>query len=217
MYHYVENKEFLKEAHELCRKILNKVVGILLNKGISSQAVLVGSGGRNMVTQNGNGDVDFDFNLLIQKCNFIKDCKRIKNIVRKACNEVMKSFGYQDVKDSTSCITTCKMSLKEYQNIKFSIDLCVVRKDEDDAWHRLIHDKASNPQKDRYFWNIAPNSSAIASKAQRIKKAGAWSKVRQRYLEIKNRYLKKQDTNHLSFICYIEAVNEIYNELFGKH
>ena len=31
------------------------------------------------------------------------------------------------------------------------------------------------------------------------------------YLNIKNRYLRQNDHDHPSFICYIEAVNNVYN------
>ena len=33
----------------------------------------------------------------------------------------------------------------------------------------------------------------------------------QQYEKIKNMYLVRNDYNHPSFICYIEAVNNVYN------
>ena len=44
-----------------------------------------------------------------------------------------------------------------------------------------------------------------------IKEKGKWQLVRSQYLDIKNRYLRQNDHDHPSFICYIEAVNNVYN------
>ena len=38
--------------------------------------------------------------------------------------------------------------------------------------------------------------------------------VREQYLALKNMYLSKNDINHPSFICYIEAVNNVYNSRY---
>ena len=35
--------------------------------------------------------------------------------------------------------------------------------------------------------------------------------TREQYKRIKNKYLTSNDYNHSSFICYIEAVNNVYN------
>lgn len=216
MYHYVEDKKILKKAQKSCRQDLDELVSILLDERISSQVILVGSGARNMVTQNGDGDIDFDYNLLIQKCDDINDCRHIKEIVRLAFNKVMRKQGLDDVQDSTSSLTTCKMILNKYSDISFSVDLCIVAKDKSDKWYRLIHQKTGFVNNDRYYWNEAPNSDMIAYKSKQIKKKGLWEKVRQRYLDKKNYYLTRNDYDHPSFICYIEAVNEVYNEIFGK-
>lgn len=48
-------------------------------------------------------------------------------------------------------------------------------------------------------------------KAKYIKKRGKWELVRTQYLKIKNRYLRQNDHDHPFFICYIEAVNNVYN------
>lgn len=60
-------KYFSKKAQTTCVEILNDLTQELLNYGISSQFILVGSGAINMVTQNANNPIDFDYNLCIQK------------------------------------------------------------------------------------------------------------------------------------------------------
>ena len=87
--------------------------------------------------------------------------------------------------------------------------ICIVCEDTDGNYYRLIHDKRYFPN--RYFWNQAPNSRNIREKAKCIKEKGKWISVREQYLRIKNQYLTSNDYNHSSFICYIEAVNNVYN------
>lgn len=210
MYHFVEDKEFLKRAQNSCVEDLNKLVGSLLEEGISAQFILVGSGGRNMVTQNEDGDIDFDYNLLIQKCDDINDCRFLKETTRKALNKIMRKNGLHDVEDSTSALSTKNVYFKDNPDIKFSMDLCIVAKDDKGNWYRLIHQKTGYSNSDRYFWNQVPNSSKVSEKAVTLKANNLWEEVRQCYLNKKNLYLKRNDNNHPSFICYIEAVNEVY-------
>lgn len=210
MYIYVEDKEFLKAAQASCASDLRQVVALLLEEGISSQFILVGSGGRNMVTQNEHGDIDFDYNLVIQKCDDINDCKFLKETVRKAYNRVLRKQGLRDVSDSTSSLTTEKFFLKAYPKIGFSVDLCIVARGKEGEWYRLIHNKTGFAAMDSYYWNEAPHSEDVALKAKALKANGLWQEVRECYLSKKDQYLSNNDHNHPSFICYIEAVNEVY-------
>ena len=214
MYRFVENKTFLKKAQLACSNMLQDLIELLKEDGISSQIILVGSGGRNMITQNGDGDIDFDYNLYVQKCDYINDGRQLKECVRRRFNEIMKRYKLNDVQDSTSTLTTYKMCLKGYEDINFSIDLCVIAKKSDDNWYRLIHEKTGIVSRDRYFWNIVPDSFDVASKASLLKRSNLWQEVRNGYLNKKNFYLPRNDYNHTSFICYVEAVNEVFSKYF---
>ena len=83
--------------------------------------------------------------------------------------------------------------------------------DEDGRYHRLIHKKTGWVCKDEYYWNIAPHSRELRKKVVHIKECGKWELVRDQYLRLKNHYLTQNDHDHPSFICYIEAVNNVYN------
>lgn len=216
MFHYVDDKCYLKKAQSYCSELLTDLTLELLEKDISSQFFLVGSGARNMVTQNGNEPIDFDYNLYIQKCNDINNCQFIKETVRKAFNKVLRTYNLSDCDDSTSSLTTKPIYFKDKPKIQFSIDLCIVAQNDKRAWFRLIHEKTGYTSNDRYFWNEAPNSKNIKMKSSEIKDAGKWQFVRDEYIELKNAYLQKNDYNHPSFICYIESVNNIYNHLRQK-
>ena len=54
MFAYVEDKAFLKRAQNCCSDLMHELEDELREDGINSQFFLVGSGARNMVTQNGD-------------------------------------------------------------------------------------------------------------------------------------------------------------------
>lgn len=212
MYKYVKDKEFLKRAQAYCSSLVKELENELRgSEGINSQFFLVGSGGRNMVTQNENGDIDFDYNLNMISCQDW-DAKSIKETVRKSFNKIMRKNGLDNVQDSTSSLTTARFYLKDMPNIGFSIDVAIVKKSTNGLWERLIHQKTGYTFNDSWIWNIAPNSTQIKEKASIIKKSHLWGEVRETYLRKKNMYLRRNDNNHSSFNCYIESVNEVYDK-----
>ena len=129
MYHYVDDKVFLKKAQTTCVEILNDLTQELLDYSISSQFILVGSGARNMVTQNAHNPIDFDYNLCIQKCENINDCRTIKEIVRTVFNKVLKANNLSDCEDSTSSLTTKPIYFTDNSEIQFSMDICIITRD----------------------------------------------------------------------------------------
>ena len=216
MYDYVEDKEFLRRAQADCSQMMHELEEELREEGINTQFFLVGSGARNMVMQNGNGPIDFDYNLNILSCDDIDDCRFIKEEVRKAFNRVLRNNGLCDVSDSTIPLTTKPIYFTDKPDIKFTMDVCIVR-NRNGKWERLKHEKTGIWQNDSYYWNVAPNSRNYVEKSKAIKDVpGWWEVVRQQYKDIKNRYLSKQDNDHPSFVCYIEAVNNVYNQMRQK-
>lgn len=216
MYHYVEDKEFLKEMKSLCSKIINQLVQSINNDSVMTvKAELVGSGAKNLITQNGKEAIDLDYNLCIEEVfelNF-NDSMRIKEYIKKHFNTVLNNNGWGDCQDSTSVITTEKRYFTNENKTPFSIDLAIVRKINGN-WERLIHDKTGFVNLDRWYWNIAPNSRGLSDKVYEIKKENLWNEVRDLYLAKKNIYLRRQDYNHPSFIIYLETINEIYDKHF---
>ena len=119
MYHYVEDKNFLKRAQKTCSDLMAKLEDELRENGINSQFFLVGSGARNMVAQNGDEPIDFDYNLSIISCKDINDCKAIKEAVRKAFNNVLRRHKLPDCDDSTSSLTMKKIYFEGDNSIEF--------------------------------------------------------------------------------------------------
>ena len=215
MYEYVEDKQFLKRAQNCCSDIMKQLEESLRKQGMNTQFFLVGSSARNMITQNGDGNIDFDYNLNILSCDDWK-ARSIKELIRKTFNKVMRENNLSDVEDSTSSLTSKLIYFNDDPNIEFKIDVCIVT-EQDDNWYRLIHRKTGVMQTDEYIWNEAPHSKNCKAKADQIKIIpGWWEVVRNKYLEIKNHYLRFHDDNHPSYICYVEAVNAVYNSMKQK-
>lgn len=219
-YDYPQEKDFLKDAQSVSAAILEDLQASVREEGIPCQFFLVGSGGRNMITRNGDGPIDFDYNLNILSFDDWKGKgagKRLKDTIHALLNDVLRAWHLSGAEDSTSSLTIKLMYLSDYgEELKFSIDIAIVVRDQQGSYHRLIHEKHGNSHVDRWLWNKIPDSRDVAERAKLIKQKGKWQAVRTRYLEKKNHYFSKGDNNHSSFICYIESVNEVYFSLKQK-
>ena len=212
MFDYVEDKEFLSRIRNLCGRIMQDFCHYLKEDyDIGATFYLVGSGARNLIVENASLPIDLDYNLEIVRCQDYEDCRFIKECARKSFNKVLSEYGLGDCEDSTSSLTTRKIHFVKGNPTEFSIDVCIVCRDTEECFYRLIHEKTGFSYWDRYYWNEALHSERIQKKANYIKKRGKWELVRTQYLDIKNGYLRQNDHNHPSFICYIEAVNNVYN------
>lgn len=216
MYELVAESEAKKYRKE-CSSVLTKTCAILKKKDISAQFTLVGSGARNLITRNGDGPYDLDYNLEIVNApdEVWNDLHQLKETIRTALNKA-NGFDFSDAHDSTS-VLTCLRHFKNEPTVEFKFDVAIVKRDKNGMLQKLVHNKTewgfgNNGQ---YTWNRIPNSHGVGDKAQKIKDTGKWLLVRERYVDKKNRNLSRQDHTHPSYIVYVEAVNEIYNQLFG--
>lgn len=214
MYHYIEDKEFLKNMRNVCSNLVNQLVQRINNGNVMEvEAYMVGSGARNLETQNANNPIDLDYNIGIVKLYSydINDCDKIKEYIKKEFNKVLNSNGWGDCKDSTSVLNTGFREFKSGNKTNFKIDLGIVV-ESDKTWYRLIHQKTGNTHTDKWIWNQGPNSKGVDDRVAWLKKNNLWNEVRVAYLKKKNMYLSRGDNNHPSFNCYIEAVNEVYDK-----
>ena len=213
MYHWITDKSFLGRMKALCSDIVNRLVQSINNDGeLFVRQRLVGSGARNLIVQNAELPVDLDYNLeIVRAAGYdIGDCRGIKEYVRKKFNEVLEKAGWGDCSDSTSALTTEKRCFRKGCGAAFSIDLCIVRAEEDGKWYRLIHHKTGIAAFESYCWNEAKSSSGYEMRARWLKENGLWHEVRETCLGKKNMYLCRMDRSHPSFVVYIEAVNEVF-------
>ena len=216
-YEFVYESE-VKQYRSDCSKTLKKTCELLRAKGISAQFSLIGSGARNMITRNGEGPYDLDYNLLIMKAEerYWNDLRLLKETVRNALNRAERREFFSDAQDSTSCLTAL-LPFKDTLNVEFSFDVAIIKKNPNGNYVRLIHNKNVYALGwDQYTWNEVPNSHQVKNKADKLKEKGVWQEVRGKYLEKKNMYLSWKDRNHPSFVVYVEAVNEVYNRYFNR-
>lgn len=213
MIDYVKDKEFLKKSYSLCADLVNQLVQELKHYGIETKQEIVGSGRHGLITQNGKGPIDYDFNLwILDDGGFIEGSELKKNIM-DAFDFILARKDLPDCfcKDSCSVITTKKMVLPKGNRTPFSIDLCIVKEDKQGRWYRLIHQKTGIVQLDRWIWNQGPDSREIYKKEAYLKPEH-WQEVRDAYLQKKRTYLKQNIHTKPSFVCYIEAINDVYNK-----
>ena len=213
MYHWIEDKEFLGKAKARCADIVNQLVQVINSEGnMTVKQHLVGSGAKNLITQNANEPIDFDYNLEVVKSgNYGRNNGReIKDYMKQIFDEILDNAGWGHCQDSTSALTTGKINFSKGNQTPFSIDLCIIRVNPNGSWERLVHQKTGFIQMDQWYWNEAPQSRALTDRVDWLKNNNHWLEVRNTYLDKKNMYLSRKDHDHPSFIIYIEAVNEIY-------
>lgn len=210
MYQFVE-AQVVDRYRSYCANILVQLRDNLYDEySINSQFILIGSGARNLVTQDGNGPFDLDYNLVILRMPdlYWNNLKKLKDIVRNTLNTIVGNTYFSDGKDSTSVITSI-LHFKNNPDVKFSFDIAILARNEKGNLCRLIHQK--NGLYDRFIWNEVPHSHNLKDKVDALKKSGHWNNVRDTYLNKKNMCLRRNDRIHPSFIVYVETVNELYD------
>lgn len=209
MYHYLEDYSKVLPYHEFFSNKLNQLKQ-RFEKDYKIQVSIntVGSYYRDLITQNGNLPFDIDYNIVLEN-RTVTDVNAgpLKNYAIKVLNELIGD-RYSDFKycqDSTAAIT-----IRHVVNAKleFSADIAIVASNKNGLFCRLIHDKKNN----KYDWSPIPNSDKVYDRFRKLKQYGYMNSIKERYLDKKNFYLRKQDHSHPSFVVFVEAVNEIWNK-----
>lgn len=197
------NQNEVKELTKWCMEVLHKVQDEV-REYFTFDIRLIGSGDKRLVTQNGRGSFDLDYNIILQKDKkgLLNSPKQIKEIFTKRFKSVLSEYGLEhlNVSDSKSVIT-----IKSLRNnhLEFSFDAAIFVEGDNGYFYRLINDKNTG----RYIWNQERQSADYLKKFQAIKENGYWSNFKQRYLELKNMHLSRQD-DVKSFSIFLETLNE---------
>ncbi len=204
MYKYVTKGE-VAPYRACCSDVLNRLKMKLEKEcGIKAYVTLIGSGAKNMVTRDGKGPFDLDYNLVLTSIpqKYEKSPEHLKNDIRKLLDRMVDT-RFTPGKDSTSSIKYI-VHAGDGQTVVFSFDVALIR--EEGGESKLIHDKKQGV----FIWNQIRESAGLGTKAAAVKKGGYWMNVRHDYLELKNDYLSQGDKHHPSFVVYIQAVNQVY-------
>ncbi len=205
MYQFVTDKEELRELKNACETIIKNVQKSWLKEYFTFQFVLIGSGSKNLITKNGeNGEYDLDYNFILQKDKqgLANNPKKIKELFIQAFNEANPGLGFKPAENSTSVITS---KLVYEQRLFFSFDVAILCEGNNGNYLKIRRNKQNN----QYYWNEEKHSRNYQSKIKAIKDADKWNPLRDRYLELKNHYLSRQE-DIASFSVLIQAINEIY-------
>ena len=213
MYEYVGWK-LVQRYDRKCRKILEELRQVLREEyGIDSQISLVGSGARNMVTRNGNGPFDLDYNLILQSYpkEFNHDLGRLKRDIRETLTSISRGVNFFRGEDSHSVITMLLASPASKAPV-FHADLAILSKNVDGDFQRLIHNKQL--LSGGYTWNKLRDSNRVGRRAAMLRQQGYWAEVYKAYLNRKNWYLRSLH-DRTSFQVYVETVNEVFQRHYG--
>lgn len=211
MFEYIPKSEY-QPIRKYVESVINKVQDDLRKKGIVTfQYHLIGSAGkRHLVTReiNGNRGFDFDYNFVIQKYN--PDYQKPKELKKVFINEFNKYFGsnYECAEDSTS-VFTIKNIDKTKSKIIHSFDFAIVDyvyDSEDRLRQRYIRfDKNTKG----YSWAFRKLHNDHSDYEELIKEEGLWDKLRELYLENKNKEPHKK-----SRIVYYQTIDTFFKRHF---
>ena len=140
MYHYIQDKDFQKRLKCTCSDIVTQLVqNINKDSVMTVKTCLVGSGAKNLITQNANNPIDLDYNICIldTKSININNGRDIKEYIRKGFNSVLKANDWSDCKDSTSVLTTEERVFKRGNQTAFSIDLAITLKNKEERVYAI--------------------------------------------------------------------------------
>lgn len=185
MCEYVDGK--LVQCYDRkCRKILEELRQVLREEyGIDCLISLVGSGARDMVTRNGNGPFDLDYNLILQNYpeEFDHDLCGLKRVVRETLDSISRRVNFSFGQDSRSAITILEFPAPSKSPV-FHADLAILSKNVEGDFQRLIHNKQIFSE--GYTWCKLPDSHRVGRRADMLRQQGDWAEVRKAYLDRKN-------------------------------
>ena len=212
MYHYVESKDY-KPYHFFISDKLNRLKQeILKEKKIESQVDSVGSLYKKLITQNNTLPFDLDYNFVIENCLITQlNPGKLKDYAMDYLDNLIAE-EYEDFKycqDSKAAITIRRVV---DGRLDFSADIAILAKNKNGQYCRLLHDK----QRQKYDWAPVPNSEKVYEIFRKLKNYGYWEDIREIYLKKKNHYLSIQDTDHPSFVVFVETIKEVWDRYENK-
>lgn len=213
MYEYVDWK-LVQRYDRKCRKILEELRQVLREEyGIDSQISLVGSGARNMVTRDGNGPFDLDYNLILQNYpeEFDHDLGRLKRVIRETLDLISRGVNFSFGQGSRKVIKIWEFTPTD-NSPAFHADLAILSKNVDGDFQRLTHN--TQLWLENYTWCKLPDSNRVGRRASVLRQQGYWAEVRKAYLDHKNEQLHSL-SQCTSFQVYVETVNEVFQHHYG--
>ena len=209
-FEYVTKAEYQPVREEL-ESIIHRAQKFMKEKyDTTFQYRLIGSGKRHLITRvkGGNGGYDFDYNLILQapEKGYCYKAKVVKEHFLQAFNYAVKGTQYKFPEDSTSAVTIKVVNYKK-SAILHSCDFAVIYypEKETNAGYMFL----KNWKNGQYSFEMRNLSQRADEKLETILRySNGWNAIREEYLKIKN---SNNDPDKHSFILFLEAVNNVYN------
>lgn len=216
MYEYVPRSEYSPVRNDVETFIKQVQNEMRKDNDLPFQFALIGSGKRHLVTRikGGNGGYDFDYNLIISPPGdgYSYRAKVVKQQFMEAFKHALRGTQYSFPKDSTSAITI-KMVDKKNKRICHSFDFAIIYYDDrcdDEGYYYLRNNKSQRC----YEFAFRALRFNVQDRVSEILEEYTWDWIRDEYLKLKN--INEGNGKH-SFSLYIEAVNNVYNQLFLQY
>lgn len=181
--------------------------------GLKFQFQLIGSGQKHLITRikGGNRGYDFDYNLIIPppEEGYRYKANIIKQNFMNAFNIAVKGTEYSFSKDSTSVIKI-KTVDKANSKIQYGCDFAIIYYEEDSGNEGYYYLR-KNKKQQSYSFGFRSLIN-MDEKVNDICAENGWNHVREEYRKLKN---INEGNNKKSFSLYIEAVNNVYNQMFN--
>lgn len=222
-YEFVSRTEYTPARKEIEKLIKRAQDRMWETDGKTFQFQLVGSGKRHLITREvgGNRGYDFDYNLIIKNPGegYFYNAELVKQRFMRAFTAAFKGTAYAPPEDSTSAITV-KVIDRKHSRILHSCDFAIIyygKQQGREGYFYLRKDKNhySFSPVISYGFKFRPLDFEPKEKVAEIcrqRKQDGWKMIQEEYLKIKNRDREEKP----SYSLYVEAVNNVHNQIFGR-
>ncbi len=202
---YVSKNE-AKPVREDLYKIICKVQDIV-RPYFTFQFKPVGSSSRNMITYDRKSNIgfDFDFNLEINDDDENYSAQEIRQIIKRAIDQVAPKYGYKPCEDSTRVLTIKKVNTHT-SKIIHSCDFALVYNYGNGKQQYIRFNKNTQD----YTWeNQGKGFKNLDNKIAWLKDNGHWGELEDYYIDKKNR---NNNPDKHSRSIFAESINEMYQK-----
>ena len=222
-YEFVSRAEYTPVRKEIEKIIKRAQDRMLETDGKTFQFQLVGSGKKHLIAREigGNRGYDFDYNLIIQSPEegYHYKAKLVKQRFMRAFSAAVKGTTYSSPKDSTSVITI-KVVDRKNSRILHSCDFAIIyygKHQGRDGYYYLRKDKNHGGSifpvsYDFKFRLLTFEPKEKVTEICQQRNIDGWKMIQDEYLKVKERDLEQKP----SYSLYLEAVNNVYNQIFGR-
>lgn len=204
-FEYVVRREYSPVKNELIQ--LMNLVQEEVRDYFTFSYEFIGSASRNMITREVDGNVgyDFDVNIRVNDPEENYSAEELRRILKYGFDQHNNKFDYDYTEDS-SRVLTIKVKDRNNKRILHSCDFAIVF----DCSNGRQQYVRYNKKQQSYTWEYQPKGFYLLDdKIADIKEYGYWQKVRELYIEKKNKNL---DPNKKSRSIFAETVKEVYDK-----